>query len=146
MTKRISRDEMFMRIAYVVAERGTCPRAKVGAVLVDRDHKIRSIGYNGNPPGAPHCEDVGCMMKNGHCTAIHAEVNALMYGRFETGIYDTGYTLYVTHKPCEECKRVILKFNSKIKRVVYDIPYRYEGPEDYEEGGVMFEKYKGPKV
>ena len=136
---RISRDEMFMKIAYIVAERGTCPRAKVGAVLVGPDNKIKSIGYNGSPSGEPHCEDVGCTMEDGHCkSAIHAERNCLNHLRMLGP-----YKMYVTHIPCEECKKVIIKFNKLCPiKVVYDIPYRYEGPDSFTEGGVHFERYQ----
>lgn len=145
---RISRDEMFMRIAHVVAERGTCPRAKVGAVLVDKYNRIRSIGYNGSPPNKPHCEDVGCDIQDGHCKrSIHAEINAIKFARFLTGPYeyDIGYTLYVTHRPCDNCKEQIIR-NGRIQRVVYDIPYRYNGPDVHEVGGVIFERYTKPEV
>lgn len=145
MTKRISRDEMFMRIAHVVSERGTCPRAKVGAIIVTpKTHKIVSIGYNGNPPGQPHCEDVGCVMVAGHCsTAIHAEANALMH-LTDPGVYD-GYIMYVTHKPCKYCTDAIIN-GGIISKVIYDIPYRHEGPDNFVIGGVTFERYSGPQV
>lgn len=147
MKKRITRDDMFIRIAHVVAERGTCPRAKVGAVLVDQHNRVRSIGYNGSPPKEPHCEDVGCDIRDNHCIrSIHAEVNALRHANFLSGIYDTGYTLYVTHKPCERCIEHIVRQGGRINRVVYDIPYRYKGPEDFTIGGVIFERYKEPEV
>ena len=42
--KRISRDKMFMEIARIVALRGTCDRAQVGAVLVDPNNNIVAIG------------------------------------------------------------------------------------------------------
>ena len=138
---RITRDEMFMRIAYVVAERGTCPRAKVGAIVVNPHFKIVSIGYNGNKSGEPHCEDVGCKMHRGHCsTSIHAEANAI------GGLMGRGpYTLYVTHLPCAKCKDLILK-EERIHKVIYDIPYRYDGPDNFTEGGVVFERYQGRKL
>lgn len=138
---RISRDEMFMKIAHVVAERGTCPRAKVGAVLVNRYNTIVSIGYNGQPAGQPHCDETGCRMEDDHCTAIHAEVNAISKYLWIIG---TGpYVLYVTHMPCKKCKEAILNCGT-IERVVYDIPYRYEGPDSFTEGGVLFERYQRP--
>jgi len=54
---RPSWDDYFMRIAFQVARRSTCPRAAVGAVIV-RDKRILTTGYNGAPTGLPHCTEV----------------------------------------------------------------------------------------
>lgn len=51
---RISRDQMLMDIAEVVAKRGTCNRLQVGAVI-SKEGRIISTGYNGVPSGLPHC-------------------------------------------------------------------------------------------
>lgn len=53
--QRIERDQMLMEMAEVVAKRGTCSRAQVGAVF-SRDGRIISTGYNGAPSGLPHCD------------------------------------------------------------------------------------------
>mgnify|MGYP001206584976 CR=1 FL=1 len=46
MSERLSWDQYFMTITLQVAERSTCARAKVGAVIV-RDKNILATGYNG---------------------------------------------------------------------------------------------------
>lgn len=99
-TDRISRHRMFMEIATVVAKRGTCDRARVGAVLVNSDNKIISIGYNGAPSGEAHCDEVGHLIFDGHCVrTIHAEENCL------NGVTLKGHNvLYVTHYPCAKCQ------------------------------------------
>ena len=86
MSERLSWDQYFMTITQQVAERSTCTRAKVGAVIV-RDKNILATGYNGAPAGMPHCTDVGCLIyesktPNGdteqNCfRTIHAEMNAI---------------------------------------------------------------------
>ena len=43
---RPSWDEYFMKLAWLVAERSTCVRHHVGAVIV-RDKRILTTGYNG---------------------------------------------------------------------------------------------------
>lgn len=53
--ERISRDQMLMEIAEIVAKRGTCNRLQVGAVI-SKGGRIISTGYNGVPSGLPHCE------------------------------------------------------------------------------------------
>ncbi|NBI06047.1 deoxycytidylate deaminase [Senegalia massiliensis] len=107
-------DNYFMDIALKVAERSTCPRLHVGAVIV-KDKRIKGTGYNGSPAGLPHCEDVGCHIVNNHCTrTIHAEVNCLLE---TTPDERKGATIYVTHQPCPECQKLII--TSGITRVVF---------------------------
>ena len=54
LMKRITREEMLMGVAEVVARRGTCSRAQVGVVFA-REGRILATGYNGAPRGIPHC-------------------------------------------------------------------------------------------
>lgn len=114
-------DEYFMDIAFRVAERSTCPRRQVGAVVVS-DRRLKGAGYNGSPRRMPHCSEAGCLIEGGHCVrTIHAEINALL----ECGPGERdGATLYVTDYPCSECAKVIL--NSGVTRVVYARPYDVE--------------------
>jgi len=115
---RKSWDAYFMNLAYSVAERSTCPRRKVGAVIV-RNKRIVATGYNGAPAGLPHCTTDGCYLDNGHCIrAIHAEVNALLEC---APMERENATLYVTDYPCQNCAKLII--NSGIRRVVYDHEY-----------------------
>ncbi len=118
---RKSWDEYFMDIARQVKERSTCPRLRVGAVIV-KGKRIKGTGYNGSPPHFPHCDDVGCLMIDGHCKrTIHAEVNALMECSPEER---AGATIYITAQPCMECTKLIIA--SGIERVVYANPYPTE--------------------
>jgi len=116
-------DRYFLDIAFKVAERSTCPRRMVGAVVV-KDKRIKGTGYNGSAAGLPHCTDEGCLMLNGHCIrTIHAEVNALLECSPEER---KGATIYVTDCPCAECSKLII--TTGIKRVVFARDY----PKDYD--------------
>ena len=87
-------DLYFIKIAKVVAERSTCPRASVGAVIVDEKHRILSTGYNGAPAGTVQCGEDGCIIVDGHCVrAIHAEQNA-MEDAVDRDVDIAGATLY----------------------------------------------------
>lgn len=121
--KRASWDEYFMRIAQQVATRATCDRKHVGAVIV-RDRVILSTGYNGSIAGAPHCDDVGHMMENGHCVrTIHAEMNAVAQAA-KNGVNINGSTIYITASPCWTCFKLLC--NAGIKRICYAEFYRDE--------------------
>ena len=88
---RISRDQMFMDIAEVIAKRSTCLRNNVGAVIVE-SHNIVAIGYNGPASGCEHCTISTCLGK-GCSRSIHAEENAI------NRLNSKGLTLMVSLSP-----------------------------------------------
>ena len=116
-------DAYFLGIAGAVAQRSTCTRRKVGALLV-RDRRILVTGFNGAVRGQPHCLDVGCDMQDGHCVrAVHAEVNAVIQAALH-GVSTVASTLYCTSSPCHGCTKVLL--NAGVVEVVYAEPYADE--------------------
>jgi len=131
-TGRPSWDEYFMTITRQVAERSTCVRAKVGAVIV-RDRSILATGYNGAPAGMPHCLDVGCLVYESktptgdvetNCfRTIHAEINAIAQAA-RNGSRIDGADVYVTHTPCIHCLKTLV--NTGVRRVFYEKAYKLE--------------------
>jgi dCMP deaminase len=104
--RRITRDQMFSDIAHTISARGTCPRAKVGAVIV-RDSRIIATGYNGSLPGEVHCEDEGCIIEDNHCIRVlHAEQNAIIWAA-RKGLSTDGAIIYVTYPVCHRCRGLI---------------------------------------
>lgn len=136
---RPSWDEYFMELAQVVAKRSTCNRRSVGAVLV-RDKRILTTGYNGSPPGQPHCTDEGCLMLDNHCVrAIHAEQNAIIQGALH-GIDLRGSTCYVTSSPCVHCSKMLIA--AGVTRIVFLDSYTEQiGQEMCRAAGVQLERY-----
>ena len=117
-------NQYFMDLAYMVAERGSCDRAYVGCVLVNKDHRIVSTGYNGSITGNPHCDEIGHVMRDGHCIAtIHAEMNALLYCA-KAGIAVNGSICYVTHFPCLNCTKALIQ--AGISAIYYREAYRMD--------------------
>jgi dCMP deaminase len=113
-------DDYFMQIARTVATRATCPRAKVGAILV-RSHRILTTGYNGAPRGVAHCLDVGCTLDNDHCArAVHAEANAIVQAALH-GVSVSGATAYCTHQPCVNCSKLLI--SAGVVKIVYEEAY-----------------------
>ncbi len=139
---RPSWDEYCMKITHTVAERSTCLRRHVGAILV-REKRILATGYNGSPRGLRHCEEVGCLReKNGvpsgerHelCRGLHAEQNALLQAASH-GMSIEGSTLYSTTYPCSLCAKMLI--NGGINRVVAGGDYPDEmAKEMLEEAGI----------
>lgn len=116
---RITRPQMFMEIAQVASKRATCMRLSVGAVIV-RDRNIVALGYNGAPPGEPHCAGNLCPGRFKCEETVHAEMNAL--ARIPQGVTDP-MDLYVTDSPCSTCYQA-LEIYGRIQRVFFSTPYR----------------------
>lgn len=117
-----------MSIAELVAERSTCLRRQVGAVIV-KNKRILATGYNGAPSGVAHCEEVGCLRgqmgvasgeRHELCRGVHAEQNALIQAA-TFGVSVSGATLYSTHQPCFICTKMLI--NAKIEKIIYKKAY-----------------------
>lgn len=124
---RPSWDEFFLAGCEWVKSRADCSRRKVGAILVDSQHRLVSTGYNGAESGGPSCLSGDCPRASssvlpgssydtgpGACIAVHAEANALLYAG-ERGARMG--TLYISDAPCDGCKRLILA--AGVARVVW---------------------------
>jgi len=145
--RRPSWDEYFMAIARLAAQRSTCRRRQVGAVLVRENHII-ATGYNGAPAGLPHCIDIGCLReemgipsgeRHELCRGVHAEQNVLVQAALH-GSSPQGATLYCTHQPCILCAKLIA--SAGIKRVVFEGDYPDAlAQEILRQAGVSLERF-----
>ena len=116
--KNITWDEYFISMAILNSQRSKDPNTKVGACIVDEDHKIVSNGYNGMPVGCDESQlswNKGEGLDSKYLYVCHAEFNAILNTR--DGAALKGCTLYVTLFPCNECTKAIIQ--KGIKEVVY---------------------------
>ena len=151
MIIRPSWDEHFMKVAALVAERSTCLRHHIGAIIV-KDRMIITTGYNGAARGMPDCTKLGCLRdklgipsgtRHEICRAIHAEQNAIIQGAIH-GISVEGGTLYCTHTPCIICAKIIV--NAGIKEVVSYQDYADEGARKFLiKAGINLRKISRPE-
>lgn len=117
---------VYMKMAKLVAERSTCNRRSVGAVIVDgNNNKVLATGYNGALSGYPHCTDEGCFMVDNHCVRTqHAETNALLC---LANIHDNLH-LYSTDMTCLNCLKLCIEYS--VKKIWfggwYELPERDE--------------------
>ena len=117
-------DWYFLKMALLVAQRGTCARRKVGCILVNEKKHVVATGYNGNPAGQKHCIDQPCKgatAKSGSdlelCEAIHAEQNALLQCK---NVYEIN-KVYCTVSPCIHCIKLLL--NTSAKHIIFSEEY-----------------------
>lgn len=133
---RLTHDEYFLQMLALVAQRSTCVRRQVGAILVDAGHHVLSLGYNGVPRGFDHCIDTPCpgaadpSGDTRRCYAVHAEVNAVL----QCARLDLARTLYVSCMPCFECAKMLV--NTRVSRLVCAADYPGPGAEILKLAGI----------
>ena len=136
MKGRMPLDLWYLRQAEVVAERSTCSRRHVGAIIVDANGYILAHGYNGVPSGFTHCTDepcTGAFAESGaqldQCQALHAEQNAV--ARLTQPLQ--AHTLYCTTAPCVSCTKLLLA--TATRRIIFLKPYPTNGSELWKRAG-----------
>jgi len=157
---RLTRHAIYMTMAHTVAQRSTCPRGRVGAVLV-ADRGVIVYGYSGAPKGLPHCDDAGCDVAKlvttaspiagtevidtvEHCIrTVHAEINAILAAA-RKGVSTEGARLYCTHAPCKACALMLI--NAGVAEVHYCHEYHASGLDLLHQGGVTVWKSKTEMV
>jgi dCMP deaminase len=103
----------FITLATHIADWSKDPSTKVGAVIVDDERRVVSLGYNGLPRGMV---DHDYILNNKELklqVVKHAEENAIL----NSLLRPAGCTIYVTHHPCSSCAGSIVQ--SGIRRVVF---------------------------
>ena len=133
----ITWDEYFMGVASLSAFRSKDPNTQVGACIVNNEHKIVSVGYNGMPRG---CDDEtmpwdreGDYLDTKYPFVCHAELNAILNN--VANLKDC--TIYVTLFPCNECAKAIIQ--AGIKRVVY-LENKYAETDSVKASLMLFRK------
>lgn len=132
--ERLSKDQYYINIAHEVANRATCLKARIGAIIV-RDDQIISTGYNGAPRGTKSDQEHGYSLRellnvpSGQRYEldrnVHAEQNAIINAA-RAGVSLLGGDLYIYGEkvtgevidayPCFFCKRMMM--NCGFKRVI----------------------------
>jgi dCMP deaminase len=115
-------DGRFLQMAELVSSWSKDPSTKVGAVIVDENQRVVSLGFNGFPRAVAddsRLEDRA--LKN--MITIHAEKNAILFARRDL----TDCTIYVHRSlPCAQCASFIMQ--SGITTVVVRA-FGHESPE-----------------
>jgi dCMP deaminase len=105
-------DYRFLDLAEFISSWSKDPSTKVGAVIVDENNRIVSVGYNGFPK---HIDDNDRLKERDikYNIIVHGEINAILFANKSV----EGCTLYTyPFMPCPRCAGLIIQ--SGIKRVV----------------------------
>lgn len=132
---------VWLHAAGLEAQKATCRRRNVGAVLVV-NHQPVGWGHNWTPVGTS-CQEGDCPRglkspeeaKPGvppydDCLSLHAEFTALMSSVLWFGVgpqelrrYVSGGTMYVTAKPCDDCRLLLHKFDIRVVYIDEPLPF-----------------------
>lgn len=104
--------ERFLDLANHIATWSKDPTTQVGCVIVDKQNRIVSVGFNGFPRGVKDLVERYDDRPTKHLFVAHAERNALDNAPLSV----EGCTLYSPLLPCNECAKSIIQ--KGIKKVV----------------------------
>ncbi len=161
---RPPKEDYYLNIAEEVAERSTCLRVKIGAIVV-RDDVIVSTGYVGAPRGVRDSLERGFCLRDklgiphGRnyeiCRSVHAEQNAIINAA-RSGVSILNGDMYIYGKnskgekidafPCFICKKMII--NAGLNRVICStregkkIFYIKDWVKEWQENDVLDDKYQ----
>jgi dCMP deaminase len=134
-SRRVTKHEYYLGIAKEVAQRSTCFRRSIGAIII-RDDQIISTGYVGAPRKTKDSFEHGQCLRDklniphGQryelCRSVHAEQNAIINAA-RAGVSLLGGDMYIYGSvygedepidafPCFICKKMII--NSGLDHVI----------------------------
>lgn len=112
MRENMSWADLWMKFAFLVAQRSKDPNTQCGCVLVSPDNREIAIGYNGFAAGIPE-NDERWQRPDKYDRVIHSEANAILNAKRDV----SGWCAYITMTPCHQCANLLVQAN--IKTVVF---------------------------
>lgn len=112
MTGKISWDNFYIGLAYVVSRKSPDEESKHGCMLVWPDNRPLSMGLNGFMRGAD-TDGLPTTRPDKYKWMYHAERNAIANAELRPA----GATAYVTGECCEECLYSLWQHG--VKKVIY---------------------------
>lgn len=102
-----------MGLAKYVSTASKDPSTQVGAVIVDRQKRVVSLGFNGLPRGIDDSQARLFDRETKYKMIVHAERNAMLFAQRSMH----GCTLYTwPFQPCSQCAGLVVQ--AGIERVV----------------------------
>ena len=104
----------FIEMAYLVSSWSKDPSTQCGTVIVDKNNRVVSVGYNGFARGVEDTQERLNNRELKYPIVIHSEPNALMFAKQDL----TGCSIYfVPMFSCARCSALIIQ--AGIKKVYY---------------------------
>lgn len=112
-------DKKFIKLSKHISDWSKDKNKKVGAVIVDNDNIVLSMGYNGIPRGCDDSDECRYERPTKYLFTEHAERNAI-YHAARHGVSLKNCKMYVTLFPCADCARAIIQ--SGITKIIAPEP------------------------
>jgi dCMP deaminase len=112
-------DKKFIKLSTHISGWSKDKNRKVGAVIVDNDNAVLSMGYNGIPRGCDDDVESRYNRPTKYLYTEHAERNAI-YHAARHGVSLKDCRIYVTLFPCADCARAIIQ--SGITKIIAPEP------------------------
>jgi len=110
-------DDYFMTMVYLVASKSKDENTHLGAIVVDKNNLVRTLGYNSFPRGINDYVPERQQRPEKYFWFEHAERNAI-YNATLTGVSLKDCILYTNGIPCMDCGRAVVQ--AGIKEVIVD--------------------------
>lgn len=150
-TDYISKEDMYMAAALLMAKRSKDPNSQIGSVIVNEDGIIVGMGYNGFPRGCSDdkfpwerdIEKLG-LLNTKYPYVVHAEKNAILN---KNVVSLKGCKMYNSLASCCYCAGPIIQVG--IKEVIFFNDKHHNEPEYvaarrmFKAAGVRQRQYKG---
>lgn len=135
MEKPSKWQQRFLDLAQHISTWSKDPSTKVGAIIVDDDNRIISVGYNGFPKGVSDTEERYADRNIKYKLIVHGERNAILFAQQSL----KGKTLYTwPFGPCPVCAGIIIQ--SGISKVIFPGTNNPRWVEDIELSKKMFKE------
>lgn len=128
-------DNWFLGLAQYISTASKDPSTKVGAVIVDSDRRVISVGYNGFAKGVEDTEERLNNRDLKYKMIVHGERNAIIFAHRDL----KGHTLYTwPFMPCSTCTSMVIQ--SGISRIVAPYSDNPRWAEDFKISEQMFKE------
>lgn len=101
-------DKKFIKLSNHISDWSKDKNKKVGAVIVDNDNIVLSMGYNGIPRDCDDSDETRYERPKKYLFTEHAERNAI-YHAARHGVSLKDCKMYVTLFPCADCARAMIQ-------------------------------------
>jgi len=148
---KVSWDEYFMTMIFLVAMKSKDKRCHNGCVVVGPHNEVRSVGYNSFPRRINDDVPERQEKPEKYFWMEHSERNAI-YNATLMGVSLHDCRMFVTGVPCTDCARAIIQ--SGIREVIVDkefndwnsdkwVEHEKRTKQMFEETGVKLRYYEG---